>query len=79
MRDLNDEIGGKRLPEQLGDGRDGTDERVFVSLEVRGLAKPKEGAVPQHGLVQDLEEIHPDEYSQDGLVRLASNAPVLES
>lgn len=77
VRHPHDEVRRKGLRGQLPDGRDRADERVLVPRQVRRLAEAEGGAVAQHRLVQDLEEVDPDEDRQDDLVRLPPDAPIL--
>ena len=54
MRDLYDQPGGEGLPGQLGDGRDGADEGVFVSCEIGVFLEVEDGAGAEDGLIKDL-------------------------
>ncbi|KAJ0165013.1 hypothetical protein CTA2_12598 [Colletotrichum tanaceti] len=78
VRHLDDEPGREGLPGELGDGGDGADHGVLVAREVAVLAEAEDGAVPEDRLVEDLEEVDPDEDREDALVRLAADAFVLE-
>lgn len=77
MRDLDDQEGGERLPRQLRDWRDAPDQAVLVSGEVCGFLQSEDCPVSEDRLVQDLEEVDPDEDGEDDLIRLAANAFVL--
>lgn len=77
VRHADDEVRRDGLHGQLGDGRDGPHERVLVARQARGLLQPEGRAIAQHRLVQDLEEVHPDEDRQDHLVCLSPDPLVL--
>ena len=44
---------------------------------MRGFKQAEGGAVAQHGFVEDLEEVDPDEDGEDDFVGLAADALVL--
>lgn len=61
----------------MGDWSNGADERILVSSQVGVLAHAEEGAIAEHGLVNDLVEVDPDEDGEDVLVDLSADAFVL--
>jgi hypothetical protein len=77
MGDFDDEDRGKWLPQQLGDGCYGSDERVLVAFEACVFSETEDGAVSEDGLVEDLKEVDPDEERENDLVCLTEDAPVL--
>lgn len=77
VRHPHDEDARERLPRQLGDGRDGTEQRVLAPREPRRLLQPERRRVPEHRLVEDLQEVHPDQEGQDRPVRLPPDPLIL--
>ena len=71
MGNLDDKERREWLPPQLRNGRYGTNQRVFAAGEVGILAQAECCAVPQYGLVKDLEEVDPDQADQDGAIGFA--------
>ena len=77
MWDFNNEEGRKWLPCELGDRSDRAQEGVLITGEFGVFLKTEQRTVTEYRLVQDLEEVDPDEDSEDNFVRLSSNAGVL--
>ena len=77
VRYPHDEVRREGLHHQLPDGRDRAHERILVPRQMRRLLKTERGAVAQNRLVEDLEEVDPDEDCQDDLVCLPSDTSVL--
>jgi hypothetical protein len=77
--DFDDQDGREWLPGELGDGGNGSDEGVLVAGEMRVFLEAKDGAIAEHRLVEDLEEVDPHQDGQDDFVRLASDSFVLAS
>jgi hypothetical protein len=77
MGNLDHKPGGEGQPDELGDGSHGADHGVFIAAEVRVLAHAPDGAVAEDGLVEDLEEIDPDEDGEDVFICLAAKSFVL--
>jgi len=77
VRHLDDQETGEGLPRQLRDGRDRAEERVLAAGQTRRLDQAEGRRVAQHGLVENLEEVHPYENDEDGLVGLPLDALVL--
>lgn len=74
MRHLDDEERGKGLPCQLGNGGHGADEGVLIAHEARVFLEAVRGAVAEDGLVENLQEVDPDEDGEDDAIRLAADA-----
>ena len=77
MRDLDHEVAAEGQPIKLCNRSHGADEGVLVACEVAVLTETPDGAVAEHGLVEDLEEVDPDENGEDVLVGLAADSLVL--
>ncbi|KAI6777313.1 hypothetical protein HG530_001258 [Fusarium avenaceum] len=77
MGNLDHEPGGEGQPYELSNGSHGADHGVFIAAEVRVLAHTPDGAVAEDGLVENLEEVDPDEDGEDVFICLATKAFVL--
>jgi hypothetical protein len=77
MRDLDHEVTAERQPGQLSNRCHGADHRVLVTAEVTVLAKAPDGTISKDRLVQNLQEVDPDQDGQNMLVGLAANSLAL--
>jgi hypothetical protein len=79
VRDLDDQDGRDGLEGKLGNGGDGPDQRILISVQAGVLLEAEDGSVSEHRLVEDLEEVDPDENDQNHPVRLPTDALVLRA
>ena len=70
MRYLDDEPGGKRLPTELRHGRNTAHKTVLISGEACIVSKAEDCAISKHTLVENLEEVDPDQNWQDDTIDL---------
>lgn len=76
-RHLDDEVRREGLPGELRNGGHGADERVLVARQAGVSLEAVRGAVAEDRLVEDLQEVDPDEDDEDDAVRLATDAPAV--
>ena len=74
MRYLYDEDGGEGLPGKLSDGPNRSHQGILIPRQPRVFLQAERSTVSEYRLIQNLQEIDPDEHEENGSIGFVTDA-----